>query len=782
MQLQTPHIIRMAVRGLRRARGTSAIAMITLAIGLATSVVIMGMFNAGARALPVPDGRQVVGLALRDARARLVDAPVPLDAWAIGGGVLEAGALQQLQGTLVHDGHAALRTSGAAMHASVFQLLRVQPALGRWPTDEPADETSLVIGWDLWQELGADPALLGAAVRVDDVVHTLIGVMPEGFGFPENHAFWTVLPRTQGGEVVLRLATGTSKAEAAAALQTRVSTFLATAEAELPYNAQIQSWTTKRDSGGEGALFAGLAVLAILLLVVCATNVSTLLLVRGNERATLLAVHAALGATRAQVAGQLFAEAVLIALGGGLLGLAAGSALLRWMEISLSQHWGYYWMSMEVRPPVLLGTFAAVLITAVLAGTVPAIKAMRIDIARMLVGSGRGQHGRSRSFGRWSVGVQVALSTVGLVVAAYLAWGAGQLDKLTERLPMDEMAVAAITLPGGRYQDPAVQAALVADLERELRRTPGARTVSIGNALPGASGGVSTFRKQGDAAAAEPIRMSWIGVDENVTDAYSMRVVAGRTFTAADNAGSAPVVILTTETAQRHFDNDAIGRLVRLESLHGADRWAEVVGVVDDWQPERAGRPSDRALVPLGQVDAERLTIAIRAADPAQSVAHMRAAVARVDAQLPVEELQTLRARMDWFLRMSRVIAGFGVFGGIASALVAAVGLFGVIAFQVRSRHREIGTRMAVGASSRRIVLQFVRESVLRVLPGLVVGALFSAAVAPMVAAFAGGTGSPDVLLFAVVISGMLAVGIVAALHPAWRASRLDPQVVLRSE
>jgi predicted permease len=532
-------------------------------------------------------------------------------------------------------------------------------------------------------------------------------------------------------------------------------------------------------------LFVGLAVLVALLLVVCAANVSTLLIVRGEERASLLAVHSALGATRLRVAGQLFAEAALIALGGGALGLAAGYGLLRWMQLSLSQHWGYYWMTMEVRPPVVLATFAVLLCTAVFAGTAPAVHAMRVDVARMLVSAGRGAHDpRRRRLGRWFVGAQVALSTIGLIVAAYLGWGVGRLERITERLPMDEVAVASIELPPDRYTNATARDALAAQLRAGLARISGVSAVAIGTALPGGHGGGASLVLPGDDPAAPPNRRtSWDAADGGLPATYGMRLVAGRMFTADDDANRAPVALITSETARRYFRGNAVGERIRIDGVHDANTWVEIVGVIENWIPERDDATTGRVILPLAQVVPPRLTISVRAQDPGAVLADMRRAVARIDRELPVDELTTLQARMDWFLRMWRVIAGAGLFGGLASALVAAVGLYGVISFQVRSRTREIGVRMAVGASAARIVRLFVTESVRRVLPGLVVGFALALFVVPAVSRFvSGGDAAPDALLLASVLGGMLLVGVIAALAPAWRAGRMEPQVVLRSE
>ncbi len=784
--MSVPPTLRLAVRSLARARATSVLAVLTLALGLGAAVALMGMIDAGVRPLPVPGGDRVVELELRDTRAERVDAPAPVHDWAAGQGIVEAGALRQFQATLVQPAHGAFRLTGAAMHPAVLRLLRVPAAVGRLPREDAADADALVLAWSVWQEMGADEALLGSTIRVDGVMHTLVGVMPDGFGFPEKQSFWTVLPADSSGEVVARVADGTDVQTAGRAAETRLNRVAAAQGlTDLPWRVTVEPWTTSRDNGGEGPLFIGLAALVALLLGVCAANVSTLLLVRGEERATQLAVHAAIGATRLRIGLQLFTEAGLLALAGGVLGLAGGFGLLRWMQLALAQHWGYYWMTMEVRLPVVLGTVVVMLAVTAAAGSAPALQAMRVDIARMLVSPGRAGHDRRRTrLGRWFVGAQVALSTLGLVVAVYLAWGIGRLDRVTAGLPMNEVAVAVITLPADRYTSPAERAALVAALRRELSRLPGVRAVSIGTALPGGPGTAAQLVLPSDARGATPRRIvPWDAADAELAATYHMRLVAGRLPDAADDASRAPVAVVSVGTARRWFDGNALGARLRLEGVHGDDAWAEVVGVVENWTASDDSIGAERVILPLAQVAPARLTLSVRAADPQAALPGIRRIVARIDRELPLDELQTLQARMDWFLRMSRVIAAFGMFGGLASVLVAAVGLYGVISFQVRTRAREIGVRMAVGADARRVVRLFLLESMRRVVPGLAVGFALALFAVPLVGRFAGGTGAPpDALLLGGVVLGMLAIGAMAALEPAVRAVRVDPQVVLRGD
>ena len=776
-------VFRLAWRALSRARGTAFTAILTLGIGLSAAVMLLGIIDSGARPLPVPQGREIVQLRVQNASAKRIEPPAPVHDWAVGAGVEAAGAIRTLQGTLTDRRSTAMRVAGAEMHTSVLRLLQVPPALGRLPNDDPADADAIVLGWDVWQELGGTRDLIGSRIDLDGRAHTVIGVMPEGFGFPERQSFWTVLPHSQSGEIVARLADGADADAITGLIATRL-THTAPPDAQTgSYRVSVHPWTTSRDSGGDGVVVIALGGLVALLLIVCAANVATLLIVRGTERSAQLAVHAALGASRTQVGTQLFMEALLVAVAGGLVGIAGGYAILRWMEINLSQHWGYYWMHMEVRAPVLIATAGVVLLTAVIAGTAPALQAMRIDPGRLLAANGRGGSGRrQKHLGRVFVGAQVTLSTIGLVVAAFLGWGFTEINRSTDGLPLDNTAVASIALPDDRYAEPHQQAALARTLRDELAKVPGARAVTVSNVLPVVAGGTTRLEVPGAVEAAPDVR--WYAADENVDEVFGMQLMAGRMFTAADALDSPPVAIVNAAFAEQYLDGAGVGKRIRLNGVHGAGVWAEIVGIVRDRASEREQHSAARVVVPLAQTKTSRFYLSIATAgDAVDVVPGIRRAVARADASLAVEQPQTLGNFMAWLLRMPRVLSIFGMIGGVVGVLVAAVGLYGVIAFQVRSRLPEIGVRMALGADTARIAREVITEGIVRVLPGVGVGLAVGLLAAPAARAFAvTSTTPPSILLLAGVVFAMLTVGVAASLYPALRAARLDPQTVLRTE
>lgn len=779
--------LRLALRGLARSPGITVTAILTLAVGLAPAVILLGVLYGSFRTLPVPDGEEIMQVQLLDARAQVTGHPAGvLEALRGAPGVKDVGAVRPFQALVVHPEAPAVRAYGAAMSPSVLALLQLPPARGRIPTDDPSDADAVVLGWDVWQEeLGGREDVLGQTLRLDGEIRTVIAVMPPEFGFPENQSIWTVLPadgNLEGTELVARIDRATDPGQVVLGLERALVSLPVAGTADGPYRARVQSWVAGRGEQGEDVAFGGLTVLVTLLLVICAANVSTLLLVRAAGRADTLAVHSALGAPRRQVAFQLFSEALLIALVGGLVGLAAGHGGLLWLEARLSPHWGYYWMRMEVVPGVIGGTFVAVLGAAVLAGTLPALRAARPNLRGVLSGQGRSPSAESRRLGHWFVGLQVTLSSIGLVAALYLGLGALRSVEVTDLLPLDRVTVASLTLPSALPGDEGQRERTFAAVREELTRIPGVTAVSISVGIPGFTiTSAPLILPDQDGPAGGSPRVFWLGADPALFDTYESRILSGRGIRPSDEAGSAPVVVVTAAFARRWFgEGRGVGERLRLDGVHEASAWAEIVGVVEDHSPDQDGLHADQVFVPLAQLEAPG-TVWLSVATDGPAAADIRSAVRRADPGVAVDQPRTLRDLITWLWRMPRVMAAFGAFGGLAGVLVAAIGLYGVVTFQVRRRFPEIGVRMALGAPSDRILRDILRGVIILILPGTAIGLALAFFGSPVLRIFiAGDPRSPWLYLTAA--ATMAAVALVATLRPALRASRLEPHHVLRTE
>jgi predicted permease len=779
---------RMALLGLLRSPGTAFTAVLTLGIGLAATVTLFGVIHGMRRPLPVPRGEEIV----RGELSTLQGAPAPITREALEGwrrpapGLVLAGAFRTFT-TILEDGEGfAERRAGAAVTPEVLTLLETEPLVGRLPTEDPADRGATVLGFDLWQErYGGRREILGSSLRVEGRWTVVVGVMPQGFAFPYQQEIWTVLdPREPealaGAELVGRRSADIDPDVVGARLDVGLAALPGADSEGAPRRAAVRPYVGGRGQSDEMVALAGLGALVTLLLAVCAANVSTLLLVRASERARVMAVHAALGAPRLHLALQLLLESLWITVAGGAVGILAGWGLLSWIEGRMSVHWGYYWMRMELRPQVVLWTAGMILVAAVVAGTIPALMAMRTDLRGVLSsGAGRGVAGGSSTVGRWFVGVQVALSTAGLVAAVFLGAGVARSADVMGALPLDEVVVARVPLADVL---PAAEdrRAAVASLTAEMAALG---SVSVSTGIPTFGVGGAPLARPGAAAGDDLPTAYWTAVDPAHFEVHGLTLERGRLLGPGD--GQAEPVVVVNESFARRFlvGEEPLGAVLRLEGVHDFDRPARVVGVVADHVPDRPGTRGDRAFVPLDGRDASVLWLSARGGrSPAEVAAALRRAVRRVHPGLPLEDVRTLRSLMDFLSRVPRVLGMFGFLGGVAGVLVAAIGLYGVIAFQVRSRFTELGVRLALGAGAGRVLRHVVAAGIRRVLPGLAVGLGLGALVSPLLAAFLFGLSPGLFLVYLGVALGMIGVAATASLGPALRAARLDPVTVLRSE
>lgn len=794
-RLRPFHALRMAARGLARTPGTAATAAATLGIGLTATVALLGTFLGSFRPLPVPDGKDIVQIRVLDGRAEAVPVGAELlERWrSAAGPILGVGATRSASVTVVREGQSARRAYAAAVTPGALDLLRVPPLSGRLPDADRGDRDAALVREDLWRELapdGADP--LGATLRIDGRLVTVVGLMPASFGFPEAQNLWTVLPEDEiasADQVVARLRSGVGHEAGAQALARALGPDLVEAGARPPERVRVLDYVDERGEGDEVVAFAALGVLVGLLLVICTANAATLLLVRAAERVRTLAVHSALGASRLQVVLQLFLESALVAGFGGAIGLLGGSLVLGWSQSTLAPHWGYYWMRMELRPAVLAGTAIVVVACALVAGTVPAVRAVQADLREVLVSGGRrsGSPGR-RGSGGWFVGLQVTLSTAGLVVALILMNGFSRADDLLDMLPVDRIALASLTL------DPADSVAnrlLLTSLREQVAVIPGARSASLSVGVPGFGGSVSSLEFAGrptDGDARAP-RAWWLAADPAMLETWGIGLLAGRGIEEHDATDSDPVALVTRSFASRWWEGtDPLGQHLRLDGVHGHGEWARVVGVVKDWHPEGEANLGGRIILPLTQLPPTqvvpgRLFMSGRTdGDPATLVPELREALRRVDPGLAPDRVETMEGLVAWLVRMPRTMGAFGAAGGLAGVVVASIGLFGILSFRIRTRLPAVGIRMALGARRDRILGEVLADAARGVAPWIAAGLALGLLLAPATVIFSFGAPFRAPTTYLAAGGLMLLVVLAASLLPAVRAARLDPLSVLRRE
>ncbi|GMV03853.1 MAG: hypothetical protein AMXMBFR53_01350 [Gemmatimonadota bacterium] len=782
----------LAFRGLVRDPGSSLLAVAILALGIAAPATFFSFLVGAGRPLPVPEGDRVVRVDVVQPSRGGQALPVTMDDLALlqgSAGLAALGGFQVTDGTLVDRDRAAARFSGAVLTPEVLPLLRVAPSLGRVPAPGEAASTVL-LGHDLWEELYAgDPAAVGRTVEVNGVARSIVGVMPDGFGFPFKQNGWIVAgPGFQGEvELVGRLAAGATPEGVTTEVAAR---WLLGDAARDPASgggvAVVKRYTGGRGERGEAVAFGGLVLVGLCLLLIACANVANLLLVRATERVRALGVQAALGAGRAQIGAQLLLESLLVAAGGGAAGLLLASAAVGAVQRGLSEeHFGYFWMRLAVDGPVLLFVGGLVVATALVAGLLPAVRVAGVDVQRVLKEEGAGTGvGGGGAWSRVFVTLQLALSCGALVAAGLTGQSLAGSRSFGDALPGDELLLASVDL-----RDPATGAlpdGRVDALEAALASLPGAAGSALARGAPGYREPYSPVETEGAGGPAPgaPPRTGWNGVTPGYFGALGLEIRAGRGIEGTDGPGAGPVAVVS-ESFARAFSPDApaLGRRIRLAQADSATWWT-VVGVVAD-APLGGGRlmRDDRVYVPLRQLPAREVMILVRARGDVTGLApEVRRAAASVSPEMAVWDVRTLSDAHAYLIRVPRALASMALAGGAAGLLVAAVGLYGLLAFRVRQRRRELGIRLALGADGTRLAREVLTLAGSQIAPAVAVGLVLAWVASPVLGAFLLGLDPRAPGVYLGVAVAFVTTGMVAALVPAARAAAVDPARVLRGE
>lgn len=784
--------LRFALRGVVRRPGVPLVAAITLALGFGAAAAIFSAYVGFTLPLPVPEGERVVQVRITepDGESQAADPEVRRE-WSTAASLAALGTYRTGSNVISAAERDSVRVSGAVLDLEAFRLLRVAPSLGRLP--DAGDSDVVLLSDRLWRGyLDGDRGAVGRQLRIDGRPRLVIGVMPPSFGFPFNQQLWELAPadETDPAPLVGRLASNVEPEVAAAELEGRLRE-LRGGDPEA-VRVRVLGFTEARGEGGETVGLVALLVLVMALLLVSSTNVANLLLVRAGARARLLAIHVAIGARPAQVAFQLLAEALLIALGGAIVGLGCAWLVIDYIESTLSGHWGYHWMEVALRPSVLLFTLALAVSTAVACGLAPALRLARADLTVPLKGDAGGTTMTGRPSG-WLVGVQVAFSSASLVVAALMVSGLLGSQRVHEGFPADEVRVASLQLAGERYAVPGARAEFRESLLARLATSPRLGPVALTSGVPGLNTAIG--RLETDAGSppegTPPPRVAALAISADYPEVMGLRLLAGRTFGPGESTGDELVALVSESFVRSHLGGDPLGRRIRVSGSGLPDRWARVVGVIGDVviYADRGEDYRDQVYLPAGQVDPTGLYVLYRSAgDPAEARAAVGAAARELDPDLPLgsaigaEPGDPISAVLVYIRRLFVTIGVLGAVGGVAALLVAMIGLYGLLAFDVQSRVPEIGVRMALGADRSDVVRQIVRKGLRGLVPGLAIGAAAVWLAGPLFGIFLMGAEARDPRVFGITILLYLAVGGLAALAPARRAAGLDPAHSLRSD
>jgi putative ABC transport system permease protein len=799
--------LRFGLRLLVKSPGHTSVVVLTLALGIGlTTAMFSIVYGTFLRGLPFPEADRIVRVERNNLEAGAEHLKVPA-------GDFLAWREQQrsFEGLAAWYG-VSVNVSGSGVFAepyncaygtsNLFDLLPVKPELGRGfrPDDEAAGAPPVVVISDaMWrQRFGGDPRVLGKTLKVDGNETAIVGVMPPGFRFPLNHYLWIPLrveadssKPAESFEVFGRLKPRVSREQALADLSTieeRLSrdlpaTHQGAGVAVTPY---IEGYV---DPKLRSANYLMLGAVFGVLLIACA-NVGSLLLVRGLYRSPELAVRMALGAGQRRVVTQLASESVLLALVGGALGLGVARAAIALYLRTMGDELPTFWVNVTLDRGVLLFALGATLLSSLLAGLIPAWQGAQTNPGETLKDQSRSGSG-SRRIGHLNtafVVVEIALSCALLIATGLMIESVIRLKTIHFGFDPEHLVTGQISLYGPRYSDPESQLRYLEALSARLAGNPAAQAVAFASGLPGVFSQTSYFGIEGGTYATDASypETQWVVVSPQYFEVFGLRPLQGRSFTPADRRGSEPVAVVNHSFARRYFPRqDPLGKRLRFGKAGSTRAWMTVVGVVPDLSLGGAGREelAETVYLPLAQKPLSWMNVVVQArGTPAGLVSKIRAEGAAVDPDIPIFLVQSMAEDIaDVTQSYMRSGALFTTFGILALGLTV-LGLYGVMAFSVSRRTKEIGIRAALGALPGDVRQLILKSGLARLTVGLLLGMALAVGFVRTLQALLFKVSPWDPAVFALVPLTLLACGLLACLGPSRRAARVDPGVALRAE
>ena len=788
---------RFALRSFNRQPGPTALIVLTLTLGIAANTAVFAIVDGlFLRPFPFPEPDRLVYLNERAPTWNLeytgINYP-DFDTWRQRARAFDAMALWEHTSINLADASGAERAEGLAVTYDFPAVLGIRPLLGRTFTKEedgPTRSRLIVIGHGLWRtRFGGSRDVVGQSLRVNSRPYTIIGVLPPEASFPSNTQFWIPLngdPNQKGQsysfEGIGRIKRGVTIDQARADLMNAHAPVWAQSDSAHVVSPRLsglrEQFVTNFRTMGK-ALGAG----ALLVLLIACANVAGMQLSRAVARRQELAVRAALGAGRARLVRQMVTESLVLAVCGGLAGVLLAvwgvKALVAAAAATLPITTG-----LGIDRTVLGVTLGVTVACGLVFGLVPALSASR-GIQATLKDAGRGTSGgMSRHKLRTTLVMgQLALATVLLIGAGLLVRSLVELQRIDLGYSTDSTLTFEIGLPGTRYPTPESQDALFDQLYTRLAGLPGVVAVGGWGNLPLLGGSSSSLAIDGRPVEGKLPEVGYQVVSDDVFRAMRVPLKRGRWIGPADNAKAPRVALVSEGLAREYWPNaDPIGARIRLGPDPSAP-WITIVGIVGDVRRGVSGEPRATAYIPSRQDHWGGAAVVVRTAgDPMRLLPAVRREIKALDPALPVVEPQTVEDVQSAGLADRRLpMQLMSVFAALALVL-AVIGVYGVMAYSVASRTREIGVRMALGAQPRSVFGMVLRQGLGAAAVGLTVGLAGAFALGGLLTKLLYGVSPRDLLTFASVSGALIAVTLAACLIPARRAVRVDPLEALRSE
>jgi len=806
--------VRHAVRSFRRSPAFTLTAILSLGLGIgATTAIFTALDAVLLRPVPVAQADRLVGFRLTRAIGEPeIDLPAPLarqlkESNIFGGMILAAG-----DGISFTYDDRAERIIGEFVSSDYFDVLQVRPMLGQAFTSEVRRggwAPEAVISYNFWKRrFGGDPAIVGRTIRLNTVPFTIVGVSPAGFaglvrgtdyelripllppGMENPHiAQISGLPDRWIGAIAV-LKPGVTKAQAEAAGDAQLQQFLRATASKKFQQEQLQHLRLAPAARGydeythpfQATLYVLLALAGIVLLIAC-SNLANMLLARATARSRELAVRVSIGAGRFRLIRQMMAESLLLAAIGGGLGLA-----LAYWGADVLFHFlpqGHITLTIDLHPNsrALLFTLAVSLATGMIFGLAPALQSTRGDLAGALKAGSAGAVGERRgaAFRKALLVAQVAFSMVLLVSAAIFVRTLHDLHPAGFRGTPERILLFTMKPQRENYDDER-RLYLTQELQGRIAALPGVRSAAFAENGPLGS---RTDSDTVDVPGHEAVRVGTDVVSPGFFETIGLDLVAGRDFQAGDRQGAQMVVIVNQALARLLFPNqNPLGRTIRIPTGKW-DGFYQIIGVAADTRYYDVHKtPAPFIWVPIAQVPPYMPTLHVRTAAPntAAMIASIRQEFDRVDKGFPVFNIRTMETRIEDSLAQERMVASLAGAFGVLALMLAAIGLYGLLAYSVARRTREIGIRMALGASGGSVVWLVAREALSLVAAGCAGGLVLALIGRLILAGYLNSVSSIGFENGAVCVLVMCLIAAAAVAAPALRGSRIDPIGALRNE